>query len=185
MNTKEQWLDLAAKIGETVAEKNAAYGDSYQVAGRIMQLLFPDGISVEQIPVALVLVRMLDKFVRIANGDAKYGGEDPALDIAGYGLLLHELITSLQKRKAAGVSQGAPPDEPLLVERLLAQRHDVPTRCGMVKSIQERADDVCMAVEKLGKDLQCEFGGVWLLVHPGAQPVDVVRAYTTDAVSGG
>lgn len=56
-----------------------------------MQILYPQGILRDQIPAALVTVRILDKLSRIAN-DPGYGGEDPAQDIAGYGLLLMDLI---------------------------------------------------------------------------------------------
>jgi hypothetical protein len=90
MISKDEWLELAQKTGELVAEKNAAYGDSVRSTGKIMQLLYPNGITSEQIPTALVVVRILDKLSRIAN-DPGYGGEDPPKDITGYGLLLQEL----------------------------------------------------------------------------------------------
>jgi len=89
--TKEQWLELARKTGEIVAEKNAAYGDSVRNTAIIVQTLYPKGITVEQIPAMLVTVRILDKLSRIAN-DPEYGGEDPAQDITGYGMLLQDLV---------------------------------------------------------------------------------------------
>jgi hypothetical protein len=55
-----------------------------------MQILYPRGISVEQIPGALITVRMLDKLSRMAN-DPTFGNEDPPFDMAGYGLLWMEL----------------------------------------------------------------------------------------------
>lgn len=91
MLTKEQWLELAREVGETVANKNEAYGDSVRRSAKIMQVLYPEGISFDQIPAALLAVRVVDKLSRIANHPS-YGGEDPALDIAGYGLLLQELV---------------------------------------------------------------------------------------------
>lgn len=90
MTTRDEWLELAQKTGELVVEKNAAYGDSVRNAAKIMQLLYPKGIAFEQIPAALVVVRILDKLSRIAN-DPTFKGEDPAQDITGYGLLLQEL----------------------------------------------------------------------------------------------
>jgi len=83
--------ELAANTGKLVTEKNRAYGDSVRNSAKIMQLLYPNGIAFDQIPGALVTVRIIDKLSRIAN-DPKYGGEDPAQDITGYGLLLQELI---------------------------------------------------------------------------------------------
>lgn len=93
MLTKKEWLNLSTKIGTVVAEKNKAYGDSVRKSALIMQLLYPDGIGYDQIPSALLTVRVLDKLSRIAN-DPGFGGEDPAMDIAGYGLLLTELINN-------------------------------------------------------------------------------------------
>lgn len=91
MLSREAWIDMANRLGETVAKKNAAYGDSVRNAARIMQILYPDGIALDQIPGALLIVRIIDKLSRIAN-DPGFGGEDPAMDIAGYGLLMQELV---------------------------------------------------------------------------------------------
>jgi hypothetical protein len=91
MITKAEWVELAKKTGELVADKNEAYGDSVRKVAKIMQVLYPEGIQYNQIPAALVTVRILDKLSRIAN-DPGYGGEDPAMDISGYGLLLQELV---------------------------------------------------------------------------------------------
>lgn len=90
MMTKEEWIALAIKTGELVAEKNQAHGDSVRRSAKIMQTLYPDGISFAQIPSALLVVRILDKLSRIAN-DPTFGGEDPAQDITGYGLIMQEL----------------------------------------------------------------------------------------------
>lgn len=90
MIDQKQWLDLAREVGEKVAEKNAAYGDSVRNAAKIMQILYPKGISFDQIPGALITVRMLDKISRMAN-DPTFGSEDPPFDLTGYGLLWMEL----------------------------------------------------------------------------------------------
>jgi len=91
MIQKDEWLSIAKNTAELVAEKNNAYGDSVRKTAKIMQILYSNGISYDQIPAALVTVRVLDKLSRIAN-DPEYGGEDPAQDITGYGLLLQELV---------------------------------------------------------------------------------------------
>jgi len=91
MRTQQHWIELATKTAEVVATKNAAYGDSVRNSGKILQILYPDGVSVEQIPAMLVIVRIVDKLSRIAN-DPNFGGEDPAQDITGYGLLLQDLF---------------------------------------------------------------------------------------------
>jgi hypothetical protein len=50
-----------------------------------MRILYPDGISAEQMDDALAVVRILDKLFRIANGNQ--GGESAWTDIAGYAIL--------------------------------------------------------------------------------------------------
>ena len=77
---------LGHDIGSLVTEKQKAYGDSFSKAGRVMKELYPDGISLEQIDDALVVVRILDKLFRIAT-DKDALGESPYRDISGYGLL--------------------------------------------------------------------------------------------------
>ena len=91
MLTEKEWIELAEKTGRVVAAKNAAYGDSVRNVGWIMQRLYPEGVGVDQVPMALIVVRILDKLSRLAN-DPHFGGEDPALDITGYGLLLQDLV---------------------------------------------------------------------------------------------
>lgn len=73
-------------IGKLVDEKQAAYGDSFGKSGEIIKILYPEGINPEQYKDALAIIRVIDKLFRIAN-DKGYGGENPFMDIAGYGLL--------------------------------------------------------------------------------------------------
>lgn len=82
--------DIALEIGELVARKQTQYGDSVGKTGKIMRVLYPDGIPVHAIPDALLTVRVLDKLSRISQrgADGKdLGGESPWQDICGYGLL--------------------------------------------------------------------------------------------------
>lgn len=75
-----------AALGKLVEEKQAAYGDSFGKSGAVMRLLYPHGVSLEQLDDALTVVRVVDKLFRIATArDAL--GESPWKDIAGYGLL--------------------------------------------------------------------------------------------------
>lgn len=90
MLDRDQWIALGMSTAQVVADKNAAYGDSVRSSAKIMQTLYPNGVSVEQIPAMLVTVRIVDKLSRIAN-DPGFGNEDPAQDITGYGLLLQDL----------------------------------------------------------------------------------------------
>lgn len=76
----------AAEIGELVATKNQAYGDSFARSGEIMRILYPDGIRPDQYEDALGVVRVVDKLFRVAT-DRDALGENPWRDIAGYGIL--------------------------------------------------------------------------------------------------
>lgn len=80
------YISIADRIGHLVTEKNQAYGDSAGRTGRILEVLYPDGIRPEQYPDAMLVVRVLDKLSRIAT-DRDALGESPWADIAGYGLL--------------------------------------------------------------------------------------------------
>jgi len=73
-------------IGKLVAEKQEAYGDSFGKSDRILEILYPDGIKVEQYNDMLTMARIIDKLFRIAN-DKDALGESPYRDICGYGLL--------------------------------------------------------------------------------------------------
>lgn len=77
--------DTAKAIGNLVAEKQLQYGDSFGNAGKVLKVLYPNGISFEQMEDALVVVRIVDKLFRVANNNM--GEEDAFQDITGYGLL--------------------------------------------------------------------------------------------------
>ncbi len=81
-----RYEEIGATIGALVDRKNATYGNSIHDAGKIIQILYPRGISPDQYDDALALIRIIDKMFRIAN-QKKAFGEDPFMDIAGYGIL--------------------------------------------------------------------------------------------------
>jgi hypothetical protein len=83
---KSRFEETAEEIGKLVAEKNAAYGSSFDQAHRILEVLFPNGIKPEQYPDALGIIRVIDKLFRIATSKKAFG-ESPWRDIAGYGIL--------------------------------------------------------------------------------------------------
>lgn len=74
-------------LGELLAQKQAAYGDSVGKAHKILEVLYPDGVKPHQYQDMLLLVRVLDKLSRIANApeDGDLGNETPWKDVAGYG----------------------------------------------------------------------------------------------------
>jgi hypothetical protein len=86
----EIYKKLGAEIGDLVTAKQIQYGDSAGRAGQILAVLYPSGVPRHAYDDALLIVRCLDKFSRIAQrgDDGKdLGGESPWKDIAGYGLL--------------------------------------------------------------------------------------------------
>ena len=80
------YAEIAAEIGRLVAQKQAAYGDSFGKAGGVMSILYPGGITAEKMDDALTVVRVLDKLFRIATAKDAFG-ESPWQDICGYALL--------------------------------------------------------------------------------------------------
>lgn len=80
---------IAMDIARLVATKQIAYGDSFGKSGEILRILYPSGISHDQLDQALTIVRVLDKLFRIANDPGAFG-ESPWGDIMGYALLAEE-----------------------------------------------------------------------------------------------
>lgn len=83
------YSEIGAEIGKLVDEKQKAYGDSMGKAPRILRILYPDGIRPDQYDDVLAIVRILDKFSRIATCKDAFE-EDPWRDIAGYGILMNK-----------------------------------------------------------------------------------------------
>jgi hypothetical protein len=81
-----KYEELGTEIGRLVDLKNAAYGASFDKAGDVLRILYPNGITPDQYVDALAVVRILDKLFRTAT-DRDALGESPFGDIAGYGLL--------------------------------------------------------------------------------------------------
>lgn len=80
------YQDYAKEIAQLVEVKQNAYGDSFGKSGEIIKILYPNGISHEQMTDALAVIRVIDKLFRIANRKEAFG-ENPWADIVGYGLL--------------------------------------------------------------------------------------------------
>lgn len=91
-NVRDVWSDavqycrIADEVARIVIAKQAAYGDSFGKSGTVLSVMYPNGIPVDKLDDALVVVRVLDKLFRIAT-DKDAFGEDPWKDIAGHALL--------------------------------------------------------------------------------------------------
>lgn len=80
------YATIGERIGGVVEEKQRAYGDSFGKSGQVLRILYPNGVSLEQLDDALAVVRVVDKLFRIAT-DKDAFGESPWEDVVGYGLL--------------------------------------------------------------------------------------------------
>ena len=83
---KRSFIEIGCEIGKLVTEKQIAYGDSFGKSGKILEILYPNGIRVDQYPDALTITRIIDKLFRIATQKDAFG-ESPYNDIAGYAIL--------------------------------------------------------------------------------------------------
>lgn len=81
-----KYTKIATELADLLAEKQAAYGDSFGKSQEILKVLYPNGITVEQYTEALTLTRIIDKMFRVAT-DRDALGESPYRDIAGYAIL--------------------------------------------------------------------------------------------------
>lgn len=86
-----KYHEHARALADLVVEKQRQYGDSARRSGRILAVLYPDGVPVEKYRDVLLVVRVLDKLSRIATHEVDAGGEEPWRDIAGYALLALEM----------------------------------------------------------------------------------------------
>lgn len=77
---------LGAAIGRLVTQKQAQYGDSFGIAPKILALLYPDGVKLDQYDSLLSVVRVLDKLKRAATHHPS-DEESPWEDIGGYSIL--------------------------------------------------------------------------------------------------
>jgi len=80
------YRETAEEIGRLVEEKNEAYGNSFAKSEEMLKILYPDGIPEDSYEDVLLLARIFDKMMRIANQKEAFD-EDPYRDIAGYGIL--------------------------------------------------------------------------------------------------
>lgn len=80
------WERIGLEIGELVAQKQEAYGNSFGQAYRILEVLFPQGISPQDYHKVLLIARVIDELFRYVTLPNAFG-ESPWRDIVGYGLL--------------------------------------------------------------------------------------------------
>jgi len=83
---ESKYLKAATNVAQVVEKKQVAYGDSFGKAGKVLELLYPNGVKIEQYQDMLTVVRIIDKIFRIASKKDAFG-ESPYSDLMGYSLL--------------------------------------------------------------------------------------------------
>jgi hypothetical protein len=81
-----KYEEIGAEIGRLVDKKQKAYGRSFDNTGKILAIIYPLGIRPDQYDDLGAMIRIIDKFFRIAISKKAFG-EDPWEDVAGYALL--------------------------------------------------------------------------------------------------
>jgi len=86
--------DILKKMAETYAERNAVYGDNFRNVGRIMMILFPEGLNLESESdftrwhiFELIVVKLTRYSINFKNG----GHPDSVHDAAVYNAMLEML----------------------------------------------------------------------------------------------
>jgi hypothetical protein len=95
-----KYEEIGSEIGRLVDRKQKAYGRSFDFVGQVLRLIYPHGIRPEQYDDLGGMIRILDKFFRIAT-EKKAFGEDPWKDVAGYGLLMNRDILEHEEKQSA------------------------------------------------------------------------------------
>jgi hypothetical protein len=126
---------IGQKIGRLVDEKNVAYGDSFHQSHRVLEVLYPNGVGVEQYKDLLFVARVIDKLFRIASNKYAFG-ESPYKDLAGYGILGAGGDACGESECGEGEYVGSTEDD-FVIELVL-----VCGRCG--KSRPFKQNSVCM-----------------------------------------
>ena len=115
MKTKPSFKELAERLVYLLEEKGKAYGNSFEDSGKILELLFPNGVSPDKYKDMLSIVRVLDKLFRVATKKKAFG-ESPWQDIAGYAFLSlrsdPEENTSNESILALAAQDGPKPSDP-------------------------------------------------------------------------
>ena len=63
----DMFEEIGELVGKLVSIKNEKYGNSFHDSAYFLELLYPNGVDVDQYTDMLTLVRMFDKMKRIAT----------------------------------------------------------------------------------------------------------------------
>lgn len=97
--------ETVTKLGKMLEKKNKAYGSAFEKTADMLLILFPHGIAPHQYEAATVLIRILDKIMRITNG----AFDDSWRDIAGYAILMETKYQKNAKQMMKDILDGKTP----------------------------------------------------------------------------
>lgn len=86
--------ELLRACATTYEERNKLYGDNYKKFGRVMEAMFPEGLtlrSIQDFNRYGIFVQCASKLMRYAENLNKGGHQDSAHDLSVYAAMLEEL----------------------------------------------------------------------------------------------
>ena len=86
--------ELLRACATTYEERNKLYGDNYKKFGRVMEAMFPEGLtlrSIQDFNRYGIFVQCASKLMRYAEKLNKGGHQDSAHDLSVYAAMLEEL----------------------------------------------------------------------------------------------
>ncbi len=83
---KPIYYRVAKMVAKLVEEKDKLYGNSIENCGKILKILYPNGVKPEQYKDMLLVMRILEEASRVANKKEGFE-ENPFMYISGYALL--------------------------------------------------------------------------------------------------
>jgi hypothetical protein len=124
------FIEIATEIAKLVEQKDAAYGNSFDLCGDFLKLLYPKGVLPEQYSDMLCIVRIFDKMKRIATNRGAFS-ENPYQDIVGYGLLGTRKYENESEEKASLEN----------INKVLTSRQLEKKICGIIGTETEDRDE--------------------------------------------
>jgi hypothetical protein len=86
--------ELLRACATTYEERNKLYGDNYKKFGRVMEAMFPNGLtlrSIQDFNRYGIFVQCVSKIMRYGENLEKGGHQDSAHDLSVYAAMLEEL----------------------------------------------------------------------------------------------
>lgn len=107
--------EILKEAGETYAERHKVYGDNYKLVGKVLEQLFPDGITLKtaddhnRFHIMMLSVVKLSRYVN--NWDSG-GHDDSLLDLSVYSAMLLSIDQEIRDRPKPFATMAPPPPAP-------------------------------------------------------------------------